>query len=151
MYKGRVLLNLRIEDKPPTEKWAKKLEGKMMPFRRKVKITTPEPAQKLYTLKALVIMGTELPNPSVSKKKLQIRVSIGHYDMATQPAVWADGLVKWENLLMLDELKFPVVDVNCPGEQVCFDVLFFFFFFFLLLLYTYTFDLLFFPSHYLFH
>ena len=88
----------------------------MMSFKRKVKFTTPEPAQKMYTLKALVIMGTELPNPTVLKKKVQIRISIGHHDATTEPMAWTAGLVKWDKLLMMDDLNFPVA-----GGQVCID------------------------------
>jgi len=113
-YKGRLLVNVRIEDHPPQKD---KYKGKKEPFRRKVPAHSSEPQTRTYILKCLVIMGSEIPKPYLTSSKIQLRVSIGHYDAITPGGVWNNGMVRWDpenGLLMLDNLSFPSATSQIP-------------------------------------
>ena len=60
-FKGRVLLNYRIEDKLPSQKYIDRYKDKIESFRRKIKPSNDEPLTTRYIFKALVVMGTEIP------------------------------------------------------------------------------------------
>ena len=60
-FKGRVLLNYRIEDKLPSQKYIDRYKDKIESFRRRIKPSNDEPILTRYILKALIIMGTEIP------------------------------------------------------------------------------------------
>ena len=115
MYKGRVLLNVRIEDSRPPKKDAE-LGDKIIPFSRKVKappMMGPEsikPKSKFYSLKALLIAGSELPifhNVTLSVKNMQVRISIGQYDSVSNPRPNKNGLVEWNELMHYDGIELP--------------------------------------------
>ena len=62
VFKGRVLINCRIEDNL-SEAYEKKMNGEIKPFRRNIKNgnNVKDPVTALYTLKAIVVTGSELP------------------------------------------------------------------------------------------
>eukprot|EP00602_Paraphysomonas_sp_CaronLab_P003319 CAMPEP_0185019240 /NCGR_PEP_ID=MMETSP1103-20130426/1865_1 /TAXON_ID=36769 /ORGANISM="Paraphysomonas bandaiensis, Strain Caron Lab Isolate" /LENGTH=1852 /DNA_ID=CAMNT_0027549443 /DNA_START=18 /DNA_END=5573 /DNA_ORIENTATION=+ len=115
-FKGRILISQRIETQRPKKYDTDEIE----PFRRSIKRIPQkaEPPTKLYVLKALVVSGTELPqfvdakNP-LKKKKLQIQVSIGRYEMFTQRAECNKGVSEWNELLQ-QEMEYPVDTSQIP-------------------------------------
>jgi hypothetical protein len=115
MYKGRVLVNVRIEDSRPSRQ-DNDLKDKIIPFRRKVKpppMSGPEsikPKSTFFSLKALVISGSELPtfhNITLSAKNMQVRISIGPYDIVTNPRPNKEGLVEWNEFISYDGIDLP--------------------------------------------
>jgi hypothetical protein len=109
-FKGRVLVNVRIEDRPP-----EKYKDKKEPFHRKFsKKQVTEPASKRYFLKVLAIMGSEIPVKSASTSEVCLRIGIGQDLLITKPARCLNGLISWDEELVLDELDLPSAPSQVP-------------------------------------
>lgn len=127
-YKGRVLAKFRVESKRP-EKYN---TPEVKPFKLKIGKTarlTPkvffqlfnfitaltcqqtEPRQVEYVLKALVVSGSEIPqftdiNP-IYKQNMQIKICLGHHEVATKYCKNEKGTVRWNELLRIGPIKLP--------------------------------------------
>ena len=116
VFKGRILISQRIETVRPKKYDKDEIE----PFRRSIKRLPQkaEPAQRRYTLKALVVSGTELPqfvdakNP-LKKQKLQVLISVGKYELFTQRAECVRGVSEW-NEYLTQEVDYPEDDSLVP-------------------------------------
>ena len=111
MYKGRVLINVKIADKRPA-KYDEKFKDQVKSFRRfkKPPPANLEPSTKNYLLKALVVSGSEMPeiiSLTLGKKRLQIRISMGTFDMMTDSQDIKDGVVKWNQPLEYPDALLP--------------------------------------------
>jgi hypothetical protein len=111
-YKGRALLKFRVESKRP-EKYN---TPEVKPFKLKIgKAALPtmktEPKQAEYILKVLVISGSEIPqftdvNP-LYKQNMQIKICLGHHEIATKYVKNEKGTCRWNELLRIGPIKFP--------------------------------------------
>lgn len=109
-FKGRVLLSYRIESQRPKKYDKDEIE----PFRRSCRKLSAkqEPPTLTYILKAIVVSGTELPqfvdptNP-LKKQKLQVRISIGQYELFTQRVDVRGGVSEWNEFLQSEEMQLP--------------------------------------------
>ena len=119
VWKGRVLVNCRIFEKRP-QKYEQKFGDEIMPFSRKIKAPLPslEPALKKYSLKAIVVTGSELPyrfeTSKLRPKKYAVRISIGINEKITEFIEPKGGIIDWHQTLHMNDLDFPVDTGNLP-------------------------------------
>jgi hypothetical protein len=117
-FKGRALLQFRVEDKRPKDK--KYNTPAIIPFKRKIKKLSKklEPPENEYILQALVVCGTELPSftqaslmgvasAGTKKQDLRIKVSIGHHEICSKAAKYEKGMCRWNEFLKSDSIKLP--------------------------------------------
>ena len=108
-FKGRILISQSIRN--PEDRPAKYRKNEMEPFRKSIR-AKPDPPTQRYSLKALVVSGTELPefvDPKnlIKKPKLQVQIAIGQYEMFTQRVECNQGVCEWGEYLQ-EEVDFPI-------------------------------------------
>ena len=120
VWKGRVLMNCRIFEKRPP-KYDEFYGDEITSFSRKIKAPLPnlEPALKKYTLKAIVVTGSELPEryetSKLRNKKYAIRISVGiHEKMTDFGEPKRGGVIDWHQTLHLNDLDLPVDTGSLP-------------------------------------
>lgn len=105
-FKGRVLMQVSIQDSPPPSKRSNEIK----PFRLKIKksLYFKDPEVSEYILKAFILNGNELPSlGSLGSQSLRIRISIGIHELSTKPAKYESGMCRWNELLVSDPLLLP--------------------------------------------
>lgn len=116
-YRGRILTSLRVETQPSQDEAE-------VPHTKEVEEETWEedlPETLRYVLRAIFIMGTDIPDfrTVLGKSKLQIRISIGSYQLESEPASVKSGRITWSEtkekraiVLPADYTQLPDVFIN---------------------------------------
>ena len=118
-YRGRVLLSLEVLTRPPRRE-ATVPHRKAFAFR-----PTPglKPATAPYHLRALALMGSELPVVRAPGRprplKLGLTVAIGNHVLEYAAAANARGVVEWNELLTLKGVHLPVLLEELPDVVAC--------------------------------
>jgi hypothetical protein len=121
-FKGRVLMQMRIVDKPPKSGDSKKKKDESpekKPFRLKMKNglkSNEEPKVSNYTLQALVISGSDLPKLGLGStltggEPFRVKLAIGVDEVSTKSAKNEKGVCRWNEFIALPNLDYPE-DVN---------------------------------------
>ena len=120
-FKGRVLVNFRIENKRPKSRET----DEIVSFRRKIKPLRPinEPSSRLLKLKLLIAMGCELPDNSMLSlglinPKMYVKVTIGMQEMSTKVVENAEGVCTWNEIIDFHPMHFPTDPDQVPDVFV---------------------------------
>lgn len=116
-YRGRLLMSLRLEsgqDAKMEEVAQKKKALRIQPNQL--------PATRQYQLRALVILGTEIPKfMSIAhpgkNAKMQVTVSCGLTEISTVRSPNIKGVVQWNEYLESKALTFPTDPAQIPGTK----------------------------------
>lgn len=108
-FKGRLLMKLRLVDKPPPKK-VKELNGEVKPFRLKLPKglgKSEEPTTLKYVLQALVISGVDIPKIGLLGENMRVKITMGIDEISSQPMKNENGLVRWNEWCKSDVLELP--------------------------------------------
>lgn len=103
-YRGRVLVSLRVED------GSKSVNEK--PHVRNMMSTILPPRTKMYTLRAALMYGTEVPHfPSRTSwnrnSRMSIRISIGRHSQKSTRVDNTGGICHWNQYLDIPQVELP--------------------------------------------